>query len=240
MTNSSDSTPAPSSPNPYPDLYYTANALLLSGEFLAGTSLNLVCVLYFSNRTQRSSAINTLFVAISAVDLSLCASTVFPAISAWGKGSALAFESAFMCNLCGLIWHISGGLSIFLIALLAVTRWHVMRWPLKKINMLAVRVSIGVYAAIQVFKSTMNYWYVNKTYQYHQLFLGCTVSNLDTSVAEFPTSLDKLLYFLLYILEVLLPSIPIVIFSMATTISLFRQSSELPDQVIIETATCPC
>jgi hypothetical protein len=201
--------------------YFTANGILTSGEFLIGTSLNLLCLTYFIRK--RSSAINLIFKFISGTDLALSSIMAFSAISAFRGGRPLMFENALFCNVWGLIWHTGCGFSIFLMAALAVIRWIGLAHPWRRIKRRYVTVSVLIYLTIQLFKSTMNYWYTGNTYTYNALFLGCSVSNIN--VKEI-TITDKALFLLLYVFEVILPGIPAVIFSIATFIFLLKKDKE--------------
>ena len=201
---------------------------------MIGTSLNLICLTYFLRK--RSSAINLLFVFVSATDLSLSSIMVFSAISAFSEGQALMFSNKLFCNIWGLIWHTGCGFSIFLMAVLAITRWLGLAHPLKRVKKRYVAVSILIYLLVQVFKSTMNYWYKGQPYAYHPVFLGCTVSNID---AKDITTLDKLLYLLLYVFEVVLPGIPVTIFSIATFASLLKRGKDLTRDSARSTTTQP-
>ena len=202
--------------------YYTANGILTTGEFLIGTSLNLICLSYFLRK--HCSAINLLFVFVSGTDLALSSIMLFSAISAFAEGRPLMFENKLFCNIWGLIWHTACGFSIYLMAVLAVTRWLGLVHPLRRIKRRFVAVSILIYLAIQVFKSTMNYWYMEKAYSYNPVFLGCSVNNINTQNI---TVIDKLLYTFLYIFEVLLPGIPAIVFSIATFVSLLKKDKNL-------------
>ena len=96
--------------------------------------------------------------------------------------------------------------------------------PLKTITRRTVLVAILAYTVFQIFKSTLNYWYMHKSYAYNAMFLGCTVSNINTTRLS---AVDKVVYFVLYICEVLLPAIPIIVFSIKTMICLRKTSSTL-------------
>ena len=202
--------------------YFTVNGVLATGEFLVGTSLNLICLSYFLRRGL--AVINPVFVFVSATDLALSSIMVFSAISAFTGGQPLMFEDKIFCNIWGLVWHTGCGFSIFLMATLAFTRWLSMEYPLKMIKKRYVTCCILGYLIFQIFKSTMNYWYVNLSYHYSPAFLGCSVSNINTVHI---TPLDKVLYMFLYLFEVLLPGIPAIIFSMATIRCLLKKDKSL-------------
>lgn len=199
-----------------------ANGILTSGEFLIGTTLNLICLSYFIRK--RCSAINLLFTFISGTDLALSSIMVFSAVSAFTGGRPLMFQNHLFCNVWGLIWHTGCGFSIFLMALLAVTRWIGLAHPWRQIKRRYITLSIFIYLTVQLFKSTMNYWYTGSSYTYNAMFLGCSVSNIN--VKEISTT-DKLLYLFLYVFEVILPGIPAVIFSIATLIFLLKKDKDL-------------
>jgi hypothetical protein len=91
--------------------------------------------------------------------------------------------------------------------------------PFKKIKRKTVLIATAAYTTFQIFKSTLNYWYVRKDYQYKSMFLGCTVSNIQ--IRRLAT-IDKVVYFFLYICEIILPAIPIIAFSAATMACLKR------------------
>ena len=168
--------------------------------------------------------INTLFVCISTTDLLLCTITLFSAISAFSYGSPGVFASPVFCNFWGFIWHTGCGFSIFLVAVLAVSRWRSLVYPLRHVRKrLILPITLG-YLGVQVFKSTMNYWYVGKGYEFSRLFLGCSVSNINMVKMS---AADKVLYALLYVCEVVLPAVPALVFSVATLVSLVKADQNL-------------
>ena len=77
---------------------------------------------------------------------------------------------------------------------------------------------------LQVFKSTMHYWYIGVSYEFRSPFLGCTASNINTSSLS---TLDKVLFILLYVCEVLLPALPAAAFTVATVIHLYKTDKTL-------------
>ena len=202
--------------------YYMVNGVLTTGEFLVGTSLNLICLSFFLRK--RGSAINLLFIFVSATDLSLSFIMIFSAVSAFTEGRPLAFGNKLFCNMWGLVWHTGCGFSIYLMAVLALTRWFGLARPFTRFKKRYVAASILTYLFIQVFKSTMNYWYMRESYVYNAEFLGCSVSNINV---EHITTLDKVLYTLLYVFEVLLPGIPAFVFSIATFLDLLGKDKLL-------------
>ena len=209
-------------PSPEKQTYFKVNGVIALTEFTVGASLNLLCFCYFLRRS--TSAVNSLFLVISFVDICMCSNMLLSAISALNEGAKMWFSSTILCNMWGLVWHTGQGLSIFLVALLAFARYRCMTQPLKKIKRRTILLAILVYTAFQIFKSTLNYWYVKSTYQYNAMFLGCTVSNINTTRFS---SVDKSLYFSLYICEILVPAIPIVAFSIGTMICLKKSSKNL-------------
>lgn len=150
------------STKPQLSLYFQVNGVVALTEFTVGASLNIACFSYFLQRSLKmgTSAVNSLFLAISFVDISLCSNMLFSAISALNDGAEMCFSSKFLCNMWGLIWHTGQGLSIFLVALLAFARWRCLAQPLKTLKRRTILIAIAVYTAVQIFKATLNYWYV--------------------------------------------------------------------------------
>lgn len=219
-----------------PDLqrlaYFKISGTVALTEFVVGTSLNALCFLYFLRKNLQgpsNSAVNLLFLAISFVDICLCSNMLLSAVSALNDGAKMGFSSTFLCNLWGLIWHTGQGLSIFLVAFLAFARWRCMTQPLKKIRRRTVVLAIIVYTVFQVFKATMNYWYIGKGYQYLSQFLGCTVSNINETRIG---TADKVIYVFLYVFEILVPAIAMISFSVSTMVCLRRSSKGLSALVI--------
>ena len=136
----------------------------------------------------------------------------------------MIFDNKVFCNIWGLIWHTGCGFSIFLMSVLAVTRWVGLAKPLVKVKMGLMAGVIVAYLAVQVFKSTMNYWFVRESYAFNPGFLGCSVSNINTLNI---TITDTILYILLYIFEVLIPGIITIIFTLATLLFLLRKDKTL-------------
>lgn len=210
-----------------PTPYFTWLGVLSLVEFSLGTPLNLLCVWYFLGRSSARSGVNCLFVAISSVDFLMCVImglTVVYSFSADHTDHG-PFSSTFLCNVWGVAWHYGAGLSVFLVAVLSVTRWKCMVYPLKKIKRGVLPGLIIGYSVFQMFKATMNFWYNGgEDYQFSEYIMGCTVSMIKPHDI---TKLDKLLYFLFYICEILVPTVPIVGFSLATFFTLYWSERKL-------------
>lgn len=131
--------------------YFTANGVITMFEFLIGTVLNFICASYFIKK--KPSATETIFIAISITDFFLSFIMVFSSVSALNGGDPLMFRDTFFCNLWGLVWHTGGGFSIFLMALLAITRWRSMVYPWRKNKKRFIIVSILAYLIVQVSKN---------------------------------------------------------------------------------------
>ena len=202
-----------------PKAYYTTVGTVALLEFLIGSPLNVMCVWYFARKSlSYRSAVNCLFVAISIIDLIMCSIMIIPGIAAFHYGNPGPFSNVVICNLWGVVWHTGGGMSVFLMAVLAITRWRVMVFPLRKVRKGYIRLAIGVYTVIQIFKSTFNYWYKGgNLYRFNKYVLGCKVNIINGHQI---TDIDKLCHFLLYVCEILVPAVITVIFSLATLITL--------------------
>ena len=227
MTNNTTQDLSAETPNLQHITYFKISGTVALTEFIVGTSLNSVCFFYFLRKNLTGvghTAVNSLFLAISFVDICFCSNMLLSAISALNGGAEMGFRSKFLCNFWGLVWHTGQGLAIFLVALLAFARWRCMTQPLKKMKRRTVVLAILAYTLFQIFKATMNYWYVGKSYEYRKRFLGCTVSNINVNRlgAE-----DKAVYVFLYIFEVLVPAIAIIAFSVSTMVCLKRSSKGL-------------
>ena len=216
-----------------PTSYYTIIGIVSTIEFAIGTPLNMFCVWYFVRKSRSTqSAVNSLFVAISTVDFMLSSIMAVTAVAAFSPHKPGPFGNVFICNAWGLVWHTGAGLSIFLVAVLAITRWKCMVFPLSKTRRGTVRCAIIAYTIVQLFKATMNYWYNNgdaKLYKFNKYVLGCSVSVINPQQI---TNMDKLLYFLIYICETLVPAVPVVGFSVATVVSLRKSEKMLQDSSI--------
>ena len=86
-----------------------------------------------------------LYIAISATDLIICI-TILPVAEAFLNGRrSVMFGSSVFCSIWGLIWEIIPFFSVFLVAVLSVSRLITLFKPHKILNVATLKVWLSVY-----------------------------------------------------------------------------------------------
>ena len=194
------------------NLYFTIIILC----FTLGTSGNIISLIYFLTKTKDIPT--TLYTIISTVDV-IVSVLVLPLGLPYVLGNRYGWlleTSQVVCTTWGVMWYTCTVLSVFLVAVMSISRTVHLVWPFKT---LSKRVVLGVvlgYVKLLVVQSTIPLW-VGEGYKYDYSMTGlCTWTNtiLGNGTVEYHIY-TQLIFFQTYF-----PLIPILISCFLTIHSL--------------------
>ena len=174
-----------------------------------GTIGNFLILTYFLHKRKagNKSTSNIIFICVNSVDILLCVLISFIGYSHLNDGVNAWFENELFCNLWGVLWNVLIRISIYLIAVLSITRAVSLVFPFKKIKRIYITMAIVIYILLQLIQGTVPFWY-GVTYGYYSYFRLCgwTISK----IAEAGSLGYIIIYFIFIVLEFILPLFPIV------------------------------
>ena len=150
---------------------------------IVGATGNLVGITYFAGKNERSQNslfFNRLYLLICVCDLIICLMFVanMDALFTHNRAGVL-FGHKTSCEIWGFLWSICSQSSIYLVAILSISRLFILKYPTKRIipalAWIVPGTFIGCYAAITL---SVAFYYTKKIeiMQYRPLYLGCGLS----------------------------------------------------------------
>ena len=139
-------------------------------SFLFGTPLNLLSLYYFCRKPKHLSTL--VYIPITLVDLLICLLAGPVAYSYLTEREPGIFSFLVFCQLWGTLWNATARLSVFLVAVLSISRTLSMRYPFRRISKRKIVGLISVYTVIQVAQSTIPYWF-GSIYHYYDTHIQC-------------------------------------------------------------------
>ena len=171
----------------------------------------------------RKSLSAKIFLAIAGVDIT---TSIFGAIPFSLPRLFPDFPGAFsvtvLCNLCGALLNISERYSVFLIAILSVTRAIALRYPLFYIKSGRVLVAMVIYFIFQACLACLPLFH-GKFYFYDDVYTVCTWFLDDILDINDQYHLYQLTYHFLLFIPFFLPSIFVVSSCVVCVVSLKNQ-----------------
>ena len=177
-----------------------------SACFAVGTIGNLITLTYFVTKTNRSIS-TLLYVCISLTDTIISILILSVGISNFMGGDPGLFSNKLYCNIWGLVWNIAARMSVFLVGVLSISRTISLIYPLRKISRKHIIIPCVIYFVILIIQSTIPYWY-GVQYRYDKNIHSCTW--YFTDIFDRYSMEHKILYFVLVLLEYVIPAIPII------------------------------
>ena len=83
----------------------------------------------------------------------------------------MLFSSPVVCTMHGILWNIAPRMSVFLIAVLSISRTISLLFPFRRIKRQHVLTPVVLYMIIQVVQSTLPYWF-GAVYKYKKIIIG--------------------------------------------------------------------
>lgn len=176
--------------------------------FLLGTTGNILAVSYFLTRRTSMSPNTLLYICINLTDILICNLTLFTGLVNLSPalGDSLFLNSPVFCNLWGVLWNMTIRVSVFLIAVLSVSRVVSIHDPHRRLSRWSVAVPVMVYVGLMLLQASIPFIRGSK-YEY---FSHLKVCSWDLSkVFGMGSPPFNVLYFLLNIVEFVMPIFPV-------------------------------
>ena len=201
--------------------FYGLYAGLSTTQFLLGTPLNLLCLFYFVKKKRSNSRF--LYLCINAVDATICSLGIFAALSSFYSGDEMLHGPKILCALQGMVWNITQGLSVFLIAVLSISRTISLVFPLKHISRHQVTLPVLVYTVLLVLQATIPYWF-GASYHYDSKYVICGWYFPDLKIS---LTSQNILFTLLFPCQLLPPLIAVLVSCGITCVKMWGSSQVL-------------
>ncbi|KAL5258594.1 hypothetical protein ACHWQZ_G009165 [Mnemiopsis leidyi] len=189
-----------------PQYHYILYGTMFSLEFVLGTGLNVLVLVYFLTKREASNS-RFLYLCINSVDITICGLSFLSAVTAFKGGSAALLQHPIVCTCHGMLWNIAPRLSIFLIAVLSISRTLSLIYPLRKMRKIQIAAPVVVYTLLQALQSTIPFWF-GKRYKFSDIHLICGWALNDIEMNQIVASF---LYLLFTTVQFVLPAVPIVL-----------------------------
>ena len=133
---------------------------------------------------------------------------LFPGISEFSDGAPMLFKYRWFCVGWAYTWHICIRLSIFLVAVLSISRTYSMVYPFKKVKKFMVLVPSFIYLGLLLGQQLVPIL-AGKSFWYARRLSHCTWLLTDV-VEDLFSYRFRLLHFIFVTLEYVVPAIPII------------------------------
>ena len=138
--------------------------------FLCGTVGNCLSLLYFTTRGRGSCAHIYRFITSNDIVTSLLMLPMF--VSYFSSRHPVFFSSSVLCDIWGVMWNITARYSVFLVAVLSISRTLSLFLPFMRLKTRTVVVVMCCYLSLLVLQGTVPYW-KGKRYQYYPEYVQC-------------------------------------------------------------------
>ena len=177
--------------------------------FVLGTVGNAIIVSYFISKVKKTA--NTIiFINIAVIDIIISLLIISVGVSNFNSGKPMLFANKIYCALWAISWDICVRMSIFLIALISITRAvSLLLVKHEKIERSFVIIPIVVYFILMVIQETVPYWY-GAHYRYSNGMMNRCYSTSKDFI-EVGSLNEKVYLFFRMLFEWALPVLPVVI-----------------------------
>ena len=155
---------------PYISQIDTLYGTLCICSFLIGTAGNALALIYFLRKKQDVPTL--IYTSVVIVDM-LVAVVVFPvAVSLYDNRKRVFFSSKAFCDVWGLAWVSVSRMSVFLVALLSVSRAYSLTFPFHVVRRRTILAVILTAALLHILGSTIPLWFRDQ-HKYHRAMASC-------------------------------------------------------------------
>ena len=161
------------------DILYGVVAIIC---FVMGAFGNIFSFRYFISKSKDVPTIIYCFVTTTDLIISLLMLPV--GVSYFNKRNATLLSNTILCNIHGIVQYITSKLTIYLVAVLSITRTMCLVYPFYRINKKIVVASIVLYLIYLLVPATITFWYKGM-YTYNKWYVGCVF---------FPSELSLLIW----------------------------------------------
>ena len=204
LLNSSMSSTLPTTSSTSAPLFSTdvdvGIGVILITCFTLGTLGNILALGYFTSRKRTTS--NILYLSIVSVDLVSVFLMFWPGLSHFLHRAPLVLSYPVICNMWGVLFFISARLSVFLVAVLSISRTVSLLSPFSPARKRYTITPILIYTTLLLLIASLPYWH-HDTYTYSRALVFCGW--------DIPPHHYLLIFTSVFILLNLLPFLPIMI-----------------------------
>lgn len=138
--------------------------------FLLGTTLNTCSFYYFHRKARHLSTL--VYMAITTSDTLICVLAGPVGWSYLQNRSPGLLQHLGVCQGWGVLWNAAARMSVFLVAVLSISRTLSLKYPFRRVSKrMVVGLMVG-YAVIQLLQSTIPFWF-GVLYSYYTTHLQC-------------------------------------------------------------------
>ena len=112
------------------------------------------------------------YIWIVSTDLLISLLAVPVAISYLSRRAPLLFQYTPFCQAWGVLWNAAARMSVFMVAVLSITRTINLRYPFRCIKIRVIMLLMSGYAVVQLVQSTIPYWF-HTIYTYQETHIQC-------------------------------------------------------------------
>ena len=206
--------------------------------FTVGTTGNSFALNFFLGKKRDIASVTYVFISLNDLLVGvLTLPLTLPVTTAGARQGFILERPDWFCNVWGLVWYVCGLMSVWLVAVVSITRCIVIVFPLSKlfIRIRTVVMVIVGYLGVVLVQATIPYW-VGDIYDYmiYTAHCGWDSSWLD----DYPTF--KKVYSNILTAEYYIVVLPIVMSSFTTIFVLNRPRFNMSDSNKRVTTTILC
>ena len=164
------STESVTAPIPYISHIETLYGTLCILSFIVGTAGNAVALVYFLHKKKDIATI--IYTSVVIVDMLVSLITFPVAVSFYGGRNSIFFSNVIFCNIWGLAWVALSRMSVFLVALLSLTRAYSLTFPFHVVRRRVILVVILSATLIHILGSTIPLWFKDQ-HKYNRAMASC-------------------------------------------------------------------
>ena len=126
-----------------------------------------------------------------------CCNALAVGITYLARRQDLVFHSDVYCNMWGVTHRLLSSLSVFNVAVLSISRTYVLLKPFKKLNILVVEFTMGLYFLVQAFLATIPFWELDAKYAYKKIYATCETPSIvgEHKFEKFNNITSRITYF---------------------------------------------
>ena len=175
--------------------------LVFSGVcFAFGTVGNSIALKYFGS--QRMDLPHRLYIWINVTDIVTSLLMMPMSLSYIQRRAPMLFGNVAVCQIWGVLWSITGRLSVFLVATLSITRCYQLCRPFVILNKCLVMSVVTSYALVQLLVALLPYFY-QSIYVYDWVSVTC----LWTVIQDIHPAHNRAGFLALYVCCVIIPTL---------------------------------
>ena len=134
---------------------FMGTLLLLTSFF--GTLANCLAIVYFTR--QRREISNIIYMCIVGVDIMNSLLMFSPGVSYFMSRHPFLLDNSWICDMWGVLFHVTSRLSVFLVAALSLSRTISLTFPFYRLKKRHVLVPMGIYILLLIGPALFPFYY---------------------------------------------------------------------------------